>query len=483
MADLDIPRIKANVGKMIALSAPETEIDAYLQSEGASAEMLRAAKPAPKITKEEMAKLSDEEVNAISEGRQPTLAPQKPSYVGGILPFSTDAKGRAQFDSNAGLLGMVKGAVTLPGDVYAGKVDPRSSEATGRVLDAASLATPVGPAARIGEKAIPGVAKALRKEQPAVPTTDELLAAGGRGLDAAKGMGVDRSAQSVSDLAQQIQANLYKNGAPRANAKAVYEILDELANPPHGSFASVGDLHSIRQALRGAGEADGQHGRAAKMAIEALDSFITNADPKSIVAGAPSAQRAGETFKEGLGNYAAGMRSDAINGIEENAARRAGATNSGLNADNNIRSRIASLLERPDKTAGFSGSELAGLENVARGSVGRNMLRWGGNLISGGQGLAGGAMASVGGAVGGIMGGPAGAAIGAAAPVGLGLSAKMGGNALTRRALSGVDEAVRMRSPLYEQALRDAPNVPISPEKRAAIIRALMLSGQSGDAF
>jgi hypothetical protein len=47
MADLDIQKIKGNVGKMLAQNAPEADIDAYLKSEGASAEMLRAA---PKAT-------------------------------------------------------------------------------------------------------------------------------------------------------------------------------------------------------------------------------------------------------------------------------------------------------------------------------------------------------------------------------------------------------------------------------------------------
>ncbi|KAA5599941.1 hypothetical protein [Blastochloris sulfoviridis] len=46
MADPDYGRIKRNISKMISLGAPEADIDAYVASEGVTAEQLRAA---PKI--------------------------------------------------------------------------------------------------------------------------------------------------------------------------------------------------------------------------------------------------------------------------------------------------------------------------------------------------------------------------------------------------------------------------------------------------
>jgi hypothetical protein len=49
------------------------------------------------------------------------------------------------------------GAVTLPGDVYAGKVDPLSKEAIERSADLAMVAGPINPAVRSGDLAIPGV--------------------------------------------------------------------------------------------------------------------------------------------------------------------------------------------------------------------------------------------------------------------------------------------------------------------------------------
>lgn len=69
-------------------------------------------------------------------------APEKAPYKGSILPFSHDGEDW-HFDSDAGLLGDLKRAYTLPGDVYEGRVDPRSDEAIERTFD---LATTVSPA-------------------------------------------------------------------------------------------------------------------------------------------------------------------------------------------------------------------------------------------------------------------------------------------------------------------------------------------------
>jgi hypothetical protein len=42
-------------------------------------------------------------------------------YTGSVLPFSIGPDGKAQFDSNAGILGGIKRAFTYPADVAAGR--------------------------------------------------------------------------------------------------------------------------------------------------------------------------------------------------------------------------------------------------------------------------------------------------------------------------------------------------------------------------
>lgn len=87
---------------------------------------------------------------------------QKP-YQGKLLPFSSDENGNVSFDSNAGILGTIKSALTLAGDVASGKAKLPSSEgvpgsvpygdpesAGPRVADMAMLATPLSPVTRAG---------------------------------------------------------------------------------------------------------------------------------------------------------------------------------------------------------------------------------------------------------------------------------------------------------------------------------------------
>lgn len=73
---------------------------------------------------------------------KPAIMPELPKkeYAPfNVLPFKEDESG-IHFDPNAGLLGTIKSAFTLPGDVVRGKVDPMSDEGFKRVQDLAGLA-------------------------------------------------------------------------------------------------------------------------------------------------------------------------------------------------------------------------------------------------------------------------------------------------------------------------------------------------------
>lgn len=56
----DILRIKGNIAKMIAQNAPESDIDAYVESEGVSLDQLRAPAPAPKLDKYQQAAVDEQ---------------------------------------------------------------------------------------------------------------------------------------------------------------------------------------------------------------------------------------------------------------------------------------------------------------------------------------------------------------------------------------------------------------------------------------
>lgn len=424
---------------------------------------------------------------------QPPARPPEEPYSGQILPFSKDAQGNVSFDIHAGLPGMIaRGAEML----RQGAPDARSDQGIAALTDAAMVASPVSAASRGGL----GWAGApiSRRTTAVTPTATELKATGGFGFDMARQMDVRYVPKSVQNMAMKLQSQLFKDGfrARDGSAPTTFaEIQGILRSNDPGAFVSIDDLHSVRQALQGIPRTPdrAKDREAANRVIQAIDEFITSPNPADIVAGpvaggtSPSgtlapfskstagaaqanayskAVEAGKTWKESLGNYAAGKRSQRLTGLEDDAELQAIATNSGLNIDNKIRQLSALIVRRPDLRAGFSEEEIANLRNVAgEGAKARNALRYAANLLGGGGGL--GALIT-GGVSTGLTGMTAPAVVGAAA-IGVGLGAKVAANKITKSALGSVDDAVRQRSPLYEQRLATSPTTgPYNPAARSA---------------
>lgn len=406
------------------------------------------------------------------------------SYKGQLLPFSRDASGNLGFDSDAGILGMVKSAgkalysgATLPSDVYAGRVDPRSDEAIGRAFELATAASPVNAAVRSGDRAIPGVARAMQPGQVAAPTREALEAATDAGYDAVRNSGVVYHGDAVGEMARAARAGLEKDGVLAELAPKSFAILEKLSNPPAGSTAPIQNLDAARRAFGHARKdfTNPTEQMAAGRIVDALDGFVTKADPKSVMAG--DAAGVAKTLTDARGNAAAGFRSDRLRGVEERADLKAAAANSGANGDNAIRTRVADVILNPKQAQGFNEAELAAMRETAEGTRGRNVLRTFGNLAGGGGGLGAAVTGGMAGYAGGAFGPLVGAAIGGGVPA-AGYGAKTLATALTRRSLQGVDEMTRMRSPLAEQLLAGAPQTAIDPAKKAALLRGLMLSQQ-----
>jgi hypothetical protein len=423
-------------------------------------------------------------------------AASKP-YSGTILPLSRDAQGNVSFDSNAGIFGMAKrafegigGAVTLPGDVYTGKTSitgpdgHTNPEVINRAADLASLATPVNPAVRAGDRAIPGVVKTLVREEPKIPTTEELAKAGSADINAARNSGLDVTASSVANYGKLLQQKLFDSGISPVDAPATFAKLKALEESPADAIFTAGNLQSFRESLGATAQNFNPQAAkdqlAASRVIKGLDEFLPSLDEASVLAGAPAATQ--KLFETGRGNYAAAMRSNDITGvldrantgILERAETRAQAANSGRNIDNTIRSKVASVLEKPKEISGLSDQELAALNQVVEGGSGRNAARYIANLMGGGGGAAQSLMTAIGAAGGATAGGVPGALVGAALPASIGSGAKAVANAIAKRDLRKVDELMRKRSPLYEERLANAPLVTEGLGKRAAIARLLM---------
>lgn len=429
---------------------------------------------------------------------------------GGFLPLSKNAVGEIQFDSGAGILGGIKSGASLPGDVATGAFETKPTvlgqwsdedeartqlnelAARGRVGDLAMMGTPVNPAMRAGERMIPGVSKAVRAEKPVVPTTEELARVGGADIQAAKQSGLDIKGAAAADYSRKLQQELFEDGISPVDAPATYAKLKEIENAPPGAIFTAAKLQSLRKSLGATAQnfnpQAAQDQLAASRAIKGFDDFLPNVAEKDVLAGAPAATQA--LFQRGRGNYAAAQRSNDITGVldkantglVERAEVRAQAANSGRNLDNTIRSKIASLLEKPKEVSGFSDAEVAALNKVSEGGAGRNSARYIANFLGGGGGLGQGFTATVGAAGGAALGGIPGALVGGAVPAATGAVLKGVANKLAKRDIRKLDEMLRKRSPLYQEREANPIMTPISPEKRAALLRALLLSNPPSEA-
>lgn len=412
----------------------------------------------------------------------PQVDPPNPNGSGSILPVSWDRTG-VHFDPHAGILGAITNAATLPGDVYAGKVDPNSDEGMRRATDMGALLSGVNPAVRSGDAWLPGPKGVGSRAPVNPPTTGELYDAASAGYKQARNLGVQYTASSVLDAMGKAQSDLEADGILAENAPSTFRTLKGLTTPPDdptvtapftGIEAARQSLNHIRRDNPGTTEAT-----AAARVIASIDSYLENDGPQNAVAG-PAASVAA-IAKDARGNYAAASRSDKLTGrvdqpgdtagIADAAALRAGASNSGFNGDNAIRSRVVSLLLNKKQLAGYSADEIAALRQVAEGTATRNVVRWVGNFLGGGGGLGAALLSGGGAAVGAMQGGAEGAAIGATLGPVVGASAKELGSMLTRRALNQADQTVRARSPL---AVANAPVTLPNPFTRTVANRTFI---------
>ncbi len=418
----------------------------------------------------------------LARANRAAMAAGDQAYTSSILPFSYDAQGKRSFDLNAGIIGTLGRAVSLPSQVVSGEVPAIGPDAKvnpeliRRSAEMASTIASPSPSFVAGSRF--GAPPLMKPTE--VPTAEALKAAGSAGYNQARATGMDVNSTAVANMTQELQSNLHREGFVPETSPITHGILDRIANPPPNSVASVDDILSMRRALNKVG-GDSSDQTAAGIARRTIDNFLGTLDPAHVVGGTASPQDVSAILRDASRNYAAAQRSNdltgtldrANTGILERAEAGAQAANSGANLDNSIRQRIRAFLEQPKEIAGFSEDELQALRDAVKGSFVQNRLRDVSNLTGGGRGL--GALVSgvSAGATAGALGSPwLGAAIGAGVP-GVGMAMKAGENAISRRNLLGVDELVRQRSPLYEQAAQ-MPEA-ITPQYRAQmeLLRAL----------
>lgn len=391
----------------------------------------------------------------------------------------------SQEKSYFGMIPLVKGIVksaisgaTLPGDVYAGRAQiPSSGAVPGsvpfgdvnssgeRVADLAGLITPINPAARAGDKLIPGIARAAVTEAPAIPTTEAIKSAAKEGFETAKGMGVDFAPSAVRDVAAAIEKKLQSKGILEEHAPSTYKTLERLKEPPPDAVAvTVSDLHNLRQAFgNSAGSlSHPKDALAGSIGKDAVDALLTSPPEAAVLAG--DAAAAGKILKDAIGNSAAVSRVEDVGARLTRADRQAAKSGSGSNIDNAIRQKISAILDSKHGTRGFTPEEVAQMEQVVRGTATANFARKLGKFGFG-DGLSlllhGGAALSTGGMT---------------LPIGVaGTGARKIAEMITQRGANRIDEMIRTRSPLAQATPMVTRGLTESEQAaRAAVVRALL---------
>lgn len=349
--------------------------------------------------------------------------------------------------------------VTLPGDVYQGntQVDPSNPEFMGRVMDLASVASPMAPRAATSIESA-----------SAIPSTDALFSAANAGYKEARNSPLTLDSAAIKDWAKSTQSGLSEKGILPEFAPDTHAVLNQLQTAEPGAVATGGNIISAREALRQASQnyTNPREKLAANEAIAHLDRFIKEPPPQSVMAGYPAAFAA--TAEGARGNYAAASRASTVQDELEIARRNAAAANSGRNVDNAERQRFNAISKSDKKSAGFNDAELAQMDRIIFGTPTGNALRTGGNMLGGGGGLAAPIVAGIGASFNPLL---------AAAPV-AGWAMKKGADALTSRNINKLDEMVRSRSPLAEQLMAGPQTMsPAEQSRQTLLIRALMAQG------
>ena len=231
--------------------------------------------------------------------------------IGGWTPSTT---GMAQSLYQTG-----KGAVTLPGDVYAGRVDPLSEEGIRRAADLATMA-PTGTIPSVLRRAPTGTAL----------TTAELERQGDIGYNILKEGARDTAVPpaALDAISQTVRQRTLEGPSPKLAPKTYTEI-EALKTPRIGG--DLGDLLETRQNLRALVREGGNEGTAALKAVEAIDDHL--GEPLSNI------------VKNLDQNWAIMRGSQEVETAIRNAIKEAGTSGSGGNVGNKIKQALRPMLK------------------------------------------------------------------------------------------------------------------------------------------
>lgn len=327
----------------------------------------------------------------------------------------------------------IKGAVTLPGDVYQGNaVVPQSANmpggedvsSIGRVIDLASLGV------RPFEKNFGRLG---------APSEAELKSAATTGYTQAENLPISFKPEAMDTLGQNIQAGL---GIDPELAPKTFKVLGRLSD--YDKPVTPQNLRTVQRSLGDLKNysSDGTERLVAGRSLKAFNDYLENVDPDHLASGAPAdAAQFSALVRDANGNYSAYKQSQDFTQRGENATYDAAAANSGMNLENNLRSQVKQILKNPKLQRGLDDDTLQALKDFNGGSRTANVMRLIGNLLGGGGGLA----AFITGGAGHLLGIPPETLPGA------GMALRSVGNRIAASKFGDIGSMIRANSPLAGQ--------------------------------
>lgn len=333
-------------------------------------------------------------------------------------------------------------AVTLPGDVYQGKVQMwgddghTNPEVIDRAFDLASIASPASVAST-ATSAAKGAAMATAKRE--VPTIEELKASATRGYESPEVKALEVKPTVIKNFGQAAETALTNEGFDPTLADKTFTMLRNLQRVPDESVITGNNINTLRKMFgKAAQSSDKTEAAAASKVINFLDDALTKVPSSEVVSGDLPA--AASRLEAARGDYSAAMNAEKIDNKTLQAEIRAAASNSGMNVANTIRQRMADVVLKQKEAQGLLPDEIAAAKQISEGTRVQNAMRAAGNMMGGGLGLGGATIGAIG-----AMTTPGG--LGALVPV-AGAALKGLSNKMTLKQAEKLSEMIRSRAPL-----------------------------------
>jgi hypothetical protein len=338
--------------------------------------------------------------------------PEAEPYSGTILPFTKDVSGDISFDPNVGVVGAVKRAVTLPGDVYTGEIDPRSPEGQRRATEAAAIMTPMGAASRV-----PGSVFAAKSAYKAAttkaPSVKDLKGQAGKIYDEIETSGIKIKPGAFRGMVRDLGVRLKSAGFhPKMHPKAAgaVEAISDFVGKP----LTMKDMGIVRRLAKSAKNSiDPDEARIGREILAHIDDNMRQIPGIS------------EKFTAADKLWSMAKKSELL----DKAVTAAKETASGF--ENGLRIEFRKLLKKAH--AGklqLSPQEMMAMQKVVEGSVPANILKGLGKLGPAPGGAGNALLAVLAGSGGYALGGP----LGMVAVIGGGYASRLGAQALTKGA-------------------------------------------------